>query len=441
MKEKLALLAIFLFSFAGAYAAPDSFAPIVKATRDGIVHINVVSVMDSGPYMNDYFFRWYFGVPNGGFETKGNGTGFIIDKAGYIITNNHVIDKAKDITVKTSDDREYKATLVGRDSLSDLALLKIEPVRGVELKALTIGDSDLMEIGDWVIAVGSPQGLGWTVTAGIVSAKGRDLSAGPYDSFIQTDASINPGNSGGPLLNTKGEVIGINTLIISNSQGLGFAVPSNMLKNVLPQLKSGYVRRGWIGVTLQNLDEELAKNLNLPDTKGAIIVEVLKNEPAAKAGLLSGDIIKEVDGKLIDSSRDLSQYIGGKMPGDVVKVTVIRDGKVVTKNVTLSERQSGDLPVSQTPDASSPLQIRDLSVGEKQNLGISDGVYITNVKPGSSMAKAGLNAGYVVLEINKSPVKSVNDFNSKYSKIAKGDSVLLKILGRSGQRYIAFAKE
>lgn len=429
------------------HAAPDSFVPVVKATQDGVVHISTVTLATRpvNPFMNDEMFRRFFGDPGGGgqqYRVQGAGTGFIIDKKGYIITNNHVIDKAEEITVKTSDKKEYTATVVGRDSLTDIALLKIDP-KGAGLKELKLGDSDKTEIGEWVIAIGSPRGYEWSVTAGIVSAKGRDLSAGPYDSFIQTDTAINPGNSGGPLLNMSGEVIGINSMIRTDGQGLGFAVPVNMLKDLLPQLMDGKVRRGWIGITLQDLDEGLASSFGLPDTSGALVADVLKGEPAEKAGIKPGDIIKEVDGKNIENTRQLVQYVGSKRPGENVKVTVIRDGKVKTFTVKLAERQSADSDITSpvSPTSETPIKVRDLSKDELSKIGVESGVLVTSVLKDSNAEKAGLAAGDVITWVNRTDISSSKQLAEILDGLKSGDSVSMRIVNSRGTRFIAFKKD
>ncbi|MDR2884362.1 MAG: trypsin-like peptidase domain-containing protein [Deferribacteraceae bacterium] len=410
---KKLLVVAFLLSAIAAYAAPDSFAPLVKSTKDGVVHINTKQLVQSNPFMNDEMFRRFFGgqgaphgmpgMPGGQYEAMATGTGFIIDKEGYIITNNHVVNNATEVIVKTSDDKEYTATLVGRDSLTDLALLKID-AKGISLKTLPLGDSDKIEVGEWVIAIGSAKALEWTVTAGIISAKGRNLGAGPYDNFIQTDASINPGNSGGPLLNMKGEVIGINTLIMQNSQGLGFSVPSNTLKGLLSQLKTGHVRRGWLGISLQDIDEKLAESCGRADSKGALVSEVIPNAPAIAAGVKSGDIVTEVDGIKVENSHQLVQYVGAKRPDETVKLTIMRDGKVRTINVKLAERTGGDSPVvsSVNPEKDDTFTVRNMSAAERAQMQLENGgAVIASVKPDSSAAKAGISSGMVATWMNR----------------------------------------
>jgi serine protease Do len=443
----LAAATVFSAVFSGAvYAAPDNFVNVVKSTREGVVHVVVTGTKTQNvrPFMDDEFFRRFFGSPGEERQYKfdGLGTGFIIDAKGLIITNNHVISNADKITVKTMDNKEFEATLVGRDSLTDLALLKIDP-KGTRLTVLKLGDSDKLEIGEWAVAIGSPQGLEWTVTAGIISAKGRNLGAGPYDSFIQTDASINQGNSGGPLINMNGEVIGVNTMIVANSQGLGFAVPSNMLKNLLPQLMEGRVRRGWLGITLQSLDDNLAKSFNLDNTEGALVADVIKGDPADLAGVKSGDVIKKADGKDVIDSRDLTQFVGGKKPGDTVRLAIIRDGKNININVKLGERKTDDSEtvIPSKNSESSPIRVRDLSDQEKNRLDISGGVAVTGVIGGSAAEKAGLSSGDIIVWLNRAEIKSARQFQDAYSGIKPGNSVSIKIITSSGSRFIAFNKD
>ncbi|MDR0453927.1 MAG: Do family serine endopeptidase [Deferribacteraceae bacterium] len=447
-KSLILAMFVFLLSAVQAYAAPESFVPVVKATRDAVVHINTTATATrtANPFMDDDFFRQFFGggggMPPQQYKVRGAGTGFIVDSVGFVITNNHVINNAEEIIVKASDNKEYKATLVGSDPLTDLALIKID-TKGAKLKALPLGDSDMSEIGEWVIAIGNPVGYEWTVTAGIISAKGRNLGTGPYDNFIQTDAAINPGNSGGPLLNMKGEVIGINTLISTAGQGLGFAVPVNMLKELLTQLKSGKVQRGWLGVTLQDINESLAQSFGLPDTKGALIADVIKGDPADKAGLLPGDIVKQTDDKNIENTRELTQYIGSKQPGQTIKMTLIRDGKTITKNVKLAERQTANSgnPVQTPPSTSTPLKVRDLNQNEKDRLGIKVGILVTGVMNDSAPAKAGIATGDIITWMNRVDITSVKQFSDLYNSVKPGASVSIRIINQNGVRFIAFPKE
>lgn len=452
--KKLLVTAIMIITMGiAAHATPESFAPVVKATQDGVVHINTESTvtqnvapfMQGNPFMDDEMFRKFFGsTPSQReYHVSGIGSGFIIDTEGHIITNNHVIANASDITVRISNSKEFKATVVGTDPLTDLALLKID-AKGVNLKPLKLGDSDKAEIGDWTIAIGSPRGFDWSVTAGIVSAKGRDLIPNSQNDFFQTDAAINPGNSGGPLLNMQGEVIGINTLISSNGQGLGFSVPSNTLKNLLPQLKSGQVRRGYIGVSLQEMDRELAESYGLTEPKGALILQVMKDQPAAKAGLRPGDIVTAADSKVINNIRELQLYIGSKMPGNVVKLTIIRNGKTQTVNVTLGELPTQEKSATPAPVPSEPtgtqFESRDLTPAEKSDMQIDGGAMVTSVRQGSNAEKSGLSAGDVVTWANRQNITSAKQLANVVEKVKKGESISLRVMSNRGIRFIAFEK-
>ena len=318
---------------------PGNFTELAENVRDGVVNIQAVKNGKGGGRV----FRHFFGNPHGrqnpfedffgsgpggdnpseGFQQKSLGSGFIIDREGYIVTNNHVVENADEIKVKLANGKEFNAKVIGRDPKTDLALIKI--TGSGDLQPLKMGDSDALKVGSWVVAVGSPFGLEQTVTAGIVSAKGRTIGAGPYDNFIQTDASINPGNSGGPLINTKGEVVGINTAIVASGQGIGFAIPANMAKEVMPQLKDkGKVTRGWIGVGIQEVTPELAKSFDLKDKKGALVSQVFKDGPADKAGIEQGDVILEFDGKVIAESKDLPRIVAANPVGKTVQVKLSR---------------------------------------------------------------------------------------------------------------------
>ncbi|MDE7169293.1 MAG: Do family serine endopeptidase, partial [Mucispirillum sp.] len=377
------------------------------------------------------------------FKSSALGSGFVIDTNGYIVTNNHVIEGADEIIIKFPDEKEFKAEIIGTDPLTDLALLKIEP-KGAPISVIALGDSDKIEIGDWVIAIGNPLGLGGTVTAGILSAKGRVLGDGPYDNFIQTDVSINPGNSGGPLINMNGEVIGINTAIIQSAQGLGFAVPVNMLKNILPKLKGGKVSRGWLGVTLQPLDENLAQTFGLnKDTKGVLIADVTNGEPASRAGLKAGDIVVAVDGEDTLDSRTLVGVIGSKSPNEKVTMTIIRDGKRMNVDVRLGERpvESVIAANKKQNQRKGSITVDNINPNEAKKMGVDSGVVVTAVTPDSSAFAAGLRQGDVIVWINKTSVKNAEQFYSLLDKYKKGDIIGLKILSPNGSRFIAFNKD
>ena len=370
MKKILLIVCAFIFTSSYSNAAvPNSFSDVVKKVSDGVVNISTTKMVTRQvmPFMGDEIFRHFFGdnIPGFNFGDEGSkrqyktsalGSGFVIDKVGYIVTNNHVIEGADEIIIKFKNEKEFKAEIVGQDPLTDLALLKIDP-KGTDITPIALGDIDKSEIGDWVVAIGNPLGLGGTVTAGIISAKGRVLESGPYDNFVQTDASINPGNSGGPLLNMNGEVIGVNTAIMQSAQGLGFAVPVNMLKDILPKLKQGKVTRGWLGVTLQPLDENLAKSFGMSSTEGILVANVIKGDPADVSGIKAGDIIIAVNGSPIKDGRALTNLIGSKAPNERVTLTVFRDGRKVDIRVTLGERPTGQEVAKKEDTKKRPLSV------------------------------------------------------------------------------------
>jgi serine protease Do len=363
------------------------------------------------------------------------GSGFLISSDGFILTNNHVVQGADKISVKLQKgEKVFQAKVVGADPDTDLALIKITD--GGNLPFLKLGDSAKMRVGDWVVAIGNPFGLSNTVTAGIVSAKGRVIGEGPYDDFIQTDASINPGNSGGPLLNLDGEVIGINAAIIASGQGIGFAIPSNIAKDVVAQLKSkGKVNRGMIGVTIQSVDENTAKALGLPNAEGALVSQVNPGSPAEKAGLASGDVVTEVNGQAVKDAHDLTTRIGAMAPGEGVSITFVRKGQSKTAKITLVER---DLKQFSQGEESGQAQ-------EGQTLGMAlsttnprtgrpaGGLLVTGVESGSAAAEAGIRAGDLILEINQRPVTSPEEAASIIDKEGKANGAVLVLLKRQGQ--------
>jgi serine protease Do len=329
---------------AEAQNAPESFAPLVKAEKASVVNIStrqVIKVQQPSPFgdpqMDQFFYRFFGGQqPQREQVRQSLGSGFIISADGFILTNNHVVDKAKDIKVAFSDGRVLDAKLIGTSPEIDIALIKVE---AAGLPAAALGDSDVLEVGDWVMAIGNPFGLSHTVTKGIVSAKGRVIGAGPYDDLIQTDAAINPGNSGGPLFNMKGEVVGINTAIIATGQNLGFAVPVNMVREVLPALKTkGRPDLGWLGVDAQPVTPEIAEALGMAEPLGAIIKSVTKGSPAAKAGLTRGDVIVELDGRKILDPAELPRMVAFGHIGKTVAFKVLRQGKAVEIKAVIEQR-------------------------------------------------------------------------------------------------------
>ncbi len=362
----------------------------------------------------------------------------MIDEEGYILTNNHVVENTEAIQVTLSNDEEYEAEIVGRDPKTDLALIRIDS--DAPLKALPLGDSDKLEVGDWVVAIGSPFGLGHTVTAGIVSAKYRRIGAGAYDDFIQTDASINPGNSGGPLLDTEGRVVGINTAIFSRSGGsigIGFAVPVNMAKDLIPQLKEGKVIRGWLGVMIQEVTPDLAEKLALETEGGALVADVSDGGPAEEAGLKRGDVIVAFAGEPVREMNDLPLLVASTPPGTETTVTLVRDGKEKTLNVKIGtlEDESAARPaaVQENHLDRLGLEVREITppLAERLGLGADHGVVVTKVVPHSPAANAGLRPGDVLVEFEQEPVQDPADFQRRFGELTPGDTALL-LVNRKG---------
>lgn len=326
-----------------AAAPPESFAPLVKKHTGTVVNIStrqVVRVQQESPFgdpqMDEFFYRFFGGAPQREQVRQSLGSGFVISADGYILTNNHVVDKAKDIKVAFTDGRVLDAKLVGKAPEIDVALIKVE---AAGLPFVQFGDSETLEVGDWVVAIGNPFGLSHTVTAGIVSAKGRVIGAGPYDNLIQTDAAINPGNSGGPLFNIQGEVVGINTMILAKGQNLGFAVPVNMVKEVLPSIKAkGKPDLGWLGVDAQSVSPDIAAALGLAEPMGVIVKSVAPGSPAAKAGLLRGDVIIELDGKKILDPAELPRMIAFGHIGKTISMKVLRQGRPIEVRANVEMR-------------------------------------------------------------------------------------------------------
>jgi serine protease Do len=391
--------------------------------------------------MGEFWQRFFGGrVPRGPQRQSGLGSGFIIDSNGTILTNYHVVDGAQKITITLSDGKSYEAKVIGKDQKSDIAVIKIDA--GRNLPAVTLGDSDRLEVGEWVMAIGNPFGLDHTVTSGIVSAKGRQIGAGPYDNFIQTDASINPGNSGGPLINLRGEVVGINTAIFSQSGGnigIGFAIPTNSVKELLPQLKDkGKVVRGYLGTTVQKITPEIADSLSLKQARGALVAEVMKDSPAERAGVKTGDVIVEFDRKEVKDSADLPLQVARVSPGTTVQVKVLRDGKETTLALTVGEMKENEVVASvQEGDLGMSVQPVTPELAQRMDLDRSEGLVITAVKRGSAAEEAGLRSGDVITQMNRRPVKNLADYNRELTASDQGKSILLLV--RRGQASIFLA--
>ena len=448
-------------------AAPpmdQGFVAVAKATTPAVVNISTTRVIKgpSGgpmtPFFEDPFFRQFFGdefnrqleVPRERRE-QSLGSGVIVDPDGLIVTNNHVVAKADEIKVLLSDKREFKGKVVGTDPKTDVAVIKIN---AKDLPTIPWGDSDKLQVGEYVLAIGNPFGLNQTVTMGIVSAVGRaNVGIAEYEDFIQTDAAINPGNSGGALVNVRGELIGINTAIFSQSggyMGVGFAVPSGMVKSVMDSLvKSGKVVRGWLGVSIQDVSPELAKQFALPEANGAVVTDVLENSPAAKAGLQQGDVIVSFDGKPVENTSILRNHVAQTPIGKKVKLEVIRDKKEKElevliaeqpKEIARGEEESSGPSDEEVSTALSGIEVRDLNPNLVQRYGLSKsdkGVVITQVEQGSAAMDAGLREGDLIVEINRQAVKSVRDYDRLASKVGKQDTVLLLVNRQGRNSYFA----
>jgi len=429
---------------------PESFTELSKKVSPGVVNIRTVKTIKGGGRVFRHFFGDRFGDQFGGknpfedffnlfpendqgreFKQRSLGSGFIIDAEGYIVTNNHVIDNADQIIVRLPDEKEFDAELVGRDSNTDIALIRIKAPKNISF--LKMGDSDALDVGSWVLAVGSPFGLEQTVTAGIVSAKGRVIGSGPYDDFIQTDASINPGNSGGPLVNMDGEVVGINTAIVSSGQGIGFAIPINLAQGIITQLKTqGEVTRGWLGVSIQDLSPELAEYYRISEKKGVLVTEVFKDDPADRAGIQAGDVIVAIDGKPVSTSRELSAMIANLPVGHGAKLSVVRKEERKTIEVKLAKRAETASRPARSQDQSDDwgLAVTELTPEIKRQFGFEKnetGILVTGVSGNSPAEKAGLQRGDLIKEMDHEPVPDIKTFTARMDKIQKDQSISLLI--------------
>jgi serine protease Do len=435
-----------------------AMAEVTAAVKPAIVNISTSkTVKISGgedPFFNDPFFRRFFGDNLGRQrqpkeqKSVGLGSGVIVSSDGYIITNYHVIKDADEIKVLMSDKKEFTGKVIGSDPKTEISVVKIE---ASGLPTVSWGNSDLLEVGDLVLAVGNPYGLNQTVTMGIVSALGRaNVGIADYEDFIQTDAAINPGNSGGALVNVKGELVGINTAIYSTSggyQGIGFAIPSNMVKSVMDSLiKKGKVVRGWLGVSIQKITPELAKQFNLKDEVGALVGDVVENSPSEKAGLKRGDVIIEYDGKKIEEPSNLRNMIANTSPGEEHQMTVLRDNKTLTLKVTV-----GELPADAQDEISSGnyenvlkgITVQDMTTEIAQKLKIPDrikGVIISDISE-DSIAAGVLTQGDVIQEINRKKISSVKNYQELVSKIKKEEDVLLLIYRRGTSLFVTLSEK
>jgi len=419
---------------------PDNFSALAEQVGPAVVNIQVEKTAGEtgmrpqfrgNPFGDERFKEFFGGQQQPERKQGGLGTGFIIDKTGLIITNNHVVEDADTIKVKLKDEREFDAKVVGRDPQTDLALIKVD-AKG-ELPVARLGRSAELKVGEWVLAVGSPFGLEQTVTAGIVSAKGRAIGSGPYDDFIQTDASINPGNSGGPLVNLNGEVVGINTAIIAQGQGIGFAIPIDMATKIVVQLKdNGEVTRGWLGVNIQDLKGELADYYGAKGGEGVLVTEVVPGNPAEKAGIQAKDIITAVDGEKVRTSRELTAKAATLPVGETTKITVVRDGKERTVDVKVAKRpvtvaDAGKPPVEKEGEYG--LQVTDLTpeMARRLKTNREAGVVVVGVRPDSKAAKAGLQQGDLILEVDRQNVSSTGELKQLLARHTGGDGIALLV--------------
>lgn len=432
----------------------SAMSEVTSAVKPAIVNISSTKTIEArgvpSPFFNDPFFRDFFGNQFRNFQQpkerkqSGLGSGVIVGKDGYILTNNHVVTGADEIKVKLSDKREFKGKIIGTDQKTDLAVIKIE---ADNLPVIKLGDSDKLKIGETVIAVGNPFGLNQTVTSGIVSAKGRaDVGIADYEDFIQTDAAINPGNSGGALVNIKGEVIGINTAIVSSSggyMGIGFAIPSNMAKAVMESLlNKGKVVRGWLGVSIQPLTPELVKQFGTKDEKGALIADVVESGPADKAGIQAGDVIVEFDGKEVIDPTSLRNSVAVSSPGKVVTLKILRDGKSITVNASVSEQPELMQKAMGTKDNQfKGVHVQNLTPELRKRMELPvrvTGVVVSDINE-ESPAEGILMRGDIIMQINRRNIKSVIDYEKAVSDIETSQGVMMLIYRNGSAIYVTLS--
>jgi len=431
-----------------------AMAEVVRAVKPAIVNISSTKTIKTqpmqNPFFNDPFFRNFFGNEFGNmnapreYKQSGTGSGVIIDKNGTILTNNHVIKDADEIKVKLSDKREFKGKVVGTDPKTDIAVVKIE---AANLPMLPIGDSDKLMVGETAIAIGNPFGLNQTVTSGIISATGRaNVGIADYEDFIQTDAPINPGNSGGALVNVRGELIGINTAIFSTSggyQGIGFAIPSNMAKAVMDTLvKNGKIIRGWLGVSIQPVTPELAKQFGLKEERGALVGDIVSDSPAEKAGMQKGDVIIAYEGKEVNEPSALRTIVANTTPGKEVSLTLLRDGREIKVKAVIAELTAE--AAKQSADFENNLKgvhVQELTADVKNSLDLPkrvSGVVITDIDPGSP-SEGVLAKGDVIVEVNKKQITSAKEYVAEVAKIKSGKSILLLIYRNGSTIYMTLS--
>ena len=474
-KSSLAIFALIIFLFnsqtASSTPAPESFAPLVDQLLPTVVNIstsqtvesrNVIQGLPENPFppgspfeeFNQFFDQFQNGDGSGPRKEKMTslGSGFIIDASGLVVTNYHVIGEAEEITVTLQDESQYPAKLVGYDSQTDLAVLRVE-AKNKKFPFVRFGDSDKARVGDWVVAIGNPFNLGGTVTAGIISARARDINAGPFDDFIQTDAAINRGNSGGPLFDLGGEVVGINSAIYSPSGGnigIGFAIPTAMAKPIIDKLKEGKeIQRGWLGVKIQTVTKEIAESLGLTNEHGALVVDVVKDSPAEAAGFAKGDIILEFDGREISTMRKLPRFVAETEVNKNVVVKILRKGRSKTLDVKIGKlkEEEKEVPASAEKDKDGEkhesaetvlgmdLVVLDKGLQEKYKLDKgTKGVLVTRVDSNSEAYANGLRSGDVISEVSQSEVKTAKDVRNAIAEAKKlGRKSILLLINREGE--------
>jgi len=434
---------------------PTSFADLAERVAPAVVSIQTSGTVDLGqqpmlpPGFEEFFGGGPFGPHGGGpgrkHKSSGEGSGFVISADGFIVTNNHVVENMDEITARFLDGKELEAKVVGRDPKTDIALLKVDP-KDQPLATIALGDSDAIRAGDWVVAIGNPFGLEHTVTAGIVSAKHRrDVSGESYEDFIQTDAAINPGNSGGPLIDLQGRVVGINTAIRSDANTIGFSVPINQAKEILPQLKAeGRVTRGWLGVQIQEVTAPMAEQFGLDEARGALVSQILPDTPAGKAGIQRGDVIVEFNGQKIGEWRDLPVIVAQAPVEKDAKVVVVRNGKPKELRVRIGrlpddEQLAANDPTDQGAGAFG-LRLQDLTPALAEQLGMDDteGVLVAEVDPAGPAAEAGIRRGDVIVEVDRSAVDSAQDLAAKLGSTKK--SALLLVRRGDNTLYVALER-
>ncbi len=444
-------LALLLVGFApsslSAGNLPD-FVELAGKLKPAVVNISTSKTVQSRPLFpgptgphndlfEEFFERFFQGVPNQSRKERSLGSGFIISADGYILTNDHVVDGADEIKVRLADGRTFNGTVQGVDSRLDLALVKID-TGDEKLPVAALGESEKLRVGEWVMAIGNPFGLEQTVTVGIVSAKGRVIGAGPYDDFIQTDASINPGNSGGPLFNIRGQVVGINSAIVAGGQGIGFAIPIDAAKAVLPQLReTGHVVRGWLGVTVQTLTKELAASFGLKNTRGAVVTEVTAGSPAAKAGIERGDVILAVNGRQLETMNDLPKQVAALPVGRPATVTIFRDGKTREMTVEIGSLDDDHPQAEEETNANTEktfgLTLGDISPEAMRHYGLEGdrGALVTAVEGGGPAAEAGIRPGDLIIEAGGRPIANAAELRAVTAKASSGQALRLLVQRRN----------